>query len=59
MCRNVAKVIFVFRTAHERLFGTKAAPPENSEQNPDNPNFVNNKISSLDRHQNSKSVSNY
>lgn len=46
-----------YRTAHERLFGTKA-PTENTEQNSDNPNFVNNKIGSLDRHQNSKSVSN-
>lgn len=46
------------RTAHERLFGTKA-PTEASEPTNQNQteNFVNNKLGSLDRHQNSKSVS--
>ncbi|KAI4456214.1 tight junction protein [Holotrichia oblita] len=46
------------RSAHERLFGTKAGPQNEAEpNNPDNQNFGNNKLGSLERSQNSKSDS--
>ncbi|CAH1186640.1 unnamed protein product [Phyllotreta striolata] len=46
------------RSAHERLFGTKAAPHgENADQNMNENGNFNNKAGSLDRSQNSKSDS--
>jgi len=43
------------RSAHERLFGTKAGSSE-ATNGTDNNGFVDNKAGSLDRSQNSKSV---
>lgn len=47
------------RSAHERLFGTKAGLHNEQESNNlDNQNFNSNKLGSLERSQNSKSVNN-
>lgn len=52
---------FNFRSAHERLFGSKAgaSAENNTEHQNSNNDAINNKHSSLERRQNSKSVSIY
>lgn len=55
------KFDFFSRSAHERLFGTKqpGQPMDSAEQNNNENNNFSNKLGSLERSQNSKSVSNF